>query len=50
MDRNEMWARMAELDAKDELTEEEQQEYYQLWSQDWEYEQQDTMYCMYGFY
>lgn len=49
MDRNEMWARMAELDAKEELTEEEEQERYELWSLDWYLEEEDIRASMYGY-
>ena len=49
MDRNEMWARMAELDAKDELTPEEQKERDTLETLDWWEEQEDIKAYMYGY-
>lgn len=49
MDREEMWARMNELDAKEELIEEEEQERYELWSLDWYLEEEDIRANMYGY-
>ena len=49
MDRDEIWARMAELDAKEELTDEEKQERYELWSLDWYLEEEDIRTSMYGY-